>query len=499
MQVSDIQKMLDKAVKNIDEGKNLDEAESIINFLLTKDRNSQILWFYLATIFTRKKYLISSLEFYNKSLSIDDKSLNSTTVYNNIGVVYRELNDYPNSIKSFEKAIEITNKEIEKCKKENDLERFDKLIKHKADFVINLGCMYVAQGCPDKSLKLLNEGLAVESDHNKGHWNRSLVYLEKGEYEKGWKEYEFGSRVMDKDGVTEAERIYNIPKLPYWDGTKGQTVIIFGEQGIGDEIMFASILNEASKDIKIILDCHPRLVEIFRRAFPQMPVYGTRKVGCENIAWQQFFKVDAKLSLASLCKFYRNDEKSFIDQSLIPYISPDQKLYEFYNKKLQALENKPKIGISWTGGIKSTNENERHIPLEEWMPIFKQDVAIISLQYRKDAQKQIAKFHEKHPDIEIHHWQYAVDDYDHTAALVANLDLVISVPQSVVHLAGALGVETWQLCPKKALWQMGVYGKDMPWYSCVHNYWQDNSEKWAPVINKVSENLCNCIQSSIVN
>jgi hypothetical protein len=75
--------------------------------------------------------------------------------------------------------------------------------------------------------------------------------------------------------------------------------------------------------------------------------------------------------------------------------------------------------------------------------------------------------------------------------------LIISVPQSVVHLAGALGVPTWQLTPKKAMWQMGAYGHDMPWYRCVKNYWQDDTHTWEPVIQQIKEELCSLYQMSI--
>lgn len=486
MQVN-LQEKLDKAISIIDKRTNnteeeLREAEDIVNFLLSYDKDSQALWFYLGVIASKRKYNFLAIELFKKSLSLDSESIAATPVYNNLGVVYKEENLINESRDCFDKAIKIHD---EKRKKNGKVKNLDE------DLITNLGSLFVGMGEPDKAIELFDKALKINPKHTQAHWNKSLCLLEKGDYAKGWPEYDYGERLADR-----VERNYSIDNLPTWDGSPQKTVIVYGEQGIGDEIMFASMLPDLMKTCRVILDAHPRLVELFRESFPTIPVFGTRKVSTSYIQWQQFFNVDAKIPIGGLGKFFRNKKEDFPGA---PYLKANDKLIAKYKEKLDSLGDKLKIGISWTGGIKSTNNSERHIPLEKWLPIFNQEVEIISLQYKKDAQSQIDKFNKEHPNIKIHHWQDAVDDYDETAALVSNLDLVISVPQSVVHLAGALGVGTWQLCPKKALWQMGPYGEDMPWYSSVHNFWQDETLTWEPVIQRVSEMLCNCILNSIDN
>ena len=158
-------------------------------------------------------------------------------------------------------------------------------------------------------------------------------------------------------------------------------------------------------------------------------------------------------------------------------------------KKLSLLSSRPKIGLSWKRGIGVTNKNYRCIPLKTLKPLFEFDVDFISLQYHSNARAELDIFHEQEGHEIITHWQDVIDDYDLTAALITNLDLIISVPQSIVHLAGALGVNTIQMCPVKALWQMGPYGENAPWYECVQNFWQKTDGDWPQVVKEVCEGL----------
>ena len=111
---------------------------------------------------------------------------------------------------------------------------------------------------------------------------------------------------------------------------------------------------------------------------------------------------------------------------------------------------------------------------------------------------RVKEFEDAH-NINLNHWQETLNDYDETAGLVENLDLIISVPQSVVHLAGALGQAVWQLAPFRAMWQVGPYGEEMPWYLSATNFWQENDEKWEPVMDRVRNELCNLLAKSISN
>lgn len=457
-------------------GKNLSEAEQIFNEALNNYPDDLNLVFQLASLYGRKGFHALSLVLNKYILSLNPNIMES---HNNCGFMYKQLGMRDEAIKSFTKALDIAKENIKSDKSKNvDL----------AYYYANLGSMYLSNGTPERTLELVKKALELNPQDESPKWNRSLAYLEIGDYEKGFADYDYGDR-MDRT----RDRDYGIKDLPYWDGAKGKTVVVYGEQGIGDELMFASILPDIMADCNVILDAHPRLAHMFRYNFPQIPIFGTRKSKSEEkLPWAKYYPIDAKVSIASLGKFYRKKKEDFPGT---PYMKAQDHIVDKYKKRLETMGGKKKIGISWKGGTIATASLDRKIKIKQILPLLELDehVDFISLQYHQDTKHYLDKLQEETGKV-IHHWQDVLDDYDETAGLVANLDYIISVPQSVVHLAGAMGKQTLQLCPKKGLWQMGPYGENMPWYSCVENLWQDETETWEPVILKAKEKLCNLSQ-----
>jgi tetratricopeptide (TPR) repeat protein len=470
----------------------LNEADELFNVLLNNNKESEVLLHYLSTVYTKKGNHALAIILLQEALRRRPDFIDAI---NNLGYVYKQEQMTEEGRQVFHQLIEMIEKpsyEEERLQTYTQSDLKDaltphaRLVKEKSEFIANLGSMYIATGTPEKAVDILNKAVALDNNNGLALWNRSLAYLELGDYEKGFADYEYGERTERTK-----QRDYHIKDLPFWDGTPGKTVVVYGEQGLGDELMFASMLPDIMKDCLVILDAHPRLADLFRLNFPAMPVYGTRKEKNENLLWTQFHKIDAKIAIGSLGKFYRKKKEDF---PRTPYLKADPHLVAKHKAQLAALSTKPKIGISWKGGTLKTNKNSRKIPMGLLLPLLECDATFISLQYDKDAYKQVEKFNERFP-VHLHHSQSLVDDYDETAGLIANLDLIISVPQSVVHLAGAQGVPTWQLCPKEALWQMGPYGEDMPWYGSVKNFWQDDSKTWEPVIQQVKGELCSLLQT----
>jgi hypothetical protein len=231
------------------------------------------------------------------------------------------------------------------------------------------------------------------------------------------------------------ERItYN--EEPEWDGTKGKKVVVYGEQGIGDQICFASMIPDASKDIEMIIDTHPKLSGLFARSFPQCKVYGTHKLSQKP--WnKEDREFDASFPIGQLGEYYRLTDESFPRAAFLK--SDDERRLMW--KSLFSTKKKPVIGIAWTGGIQRTGRRFRVSQLEDWLPLFRSvNAHWVSLEYRPS--KEIDEFKAKYPEIDLkeYPWATLTEDYDDTAALVAAMDLVVSVPTSVAHLAGALGV-----------------------------------------------------------
>lgn len=475
--------LLKMAKELLDKGENLDLAASYFNRLYNETLNGhgkpEIFLFYLAAVAMKQNHDAMSILLFKEVLRLDPYFIEA---YNNLGYMYKRVAMFDEAKQCFEKVQEILPTQGSNIPDQD-----------KSEYLTNLGSLMIANGTPKLALEYFDKASMIVKDVPYNLWNSSLAYLELGDYEKGFSLYDFGDR-----NAKSAVRKYNRKELPDWDGTPGKTIVVFGEQGIGDEIMFASMLPDAMKDCRVILDSHPRLADLFRLNFPMIPVYGTRKDTSENVMWAYHHNIDAKIAIGSLAKYYRKKEQDF---PRVPYLIPDPVLVEKYSQRLAAISDKPKIGFSWMGGVKSTGRNERHIPLELWVDLFNQfkdQVDFISLQYNKDISDKVKEFELKH-SFTLNHWPDVMEDYDETAGLVANLDLIISAPQSVVHLAASMGTPVWQLTPFKAMWQMGPYGQEMPWYACTRNFWQDPSCRWEPIMDSVREELCNLLAKTIEN
>lgn len=261
---------------------------------------------------------------------------------------------------------------------------------------------------------------------------------------------------------------------PRWDGTKGKRVVVYGEQGIGDEINFASCIPDLQKDCEVLIDCDKRLEGLFRRSFG-VPTFGTRYK--DEHRWAEKEQIDAHVAVGALPQFYRKKDEDFPGT---PYLVPNPVMQVQWRALLDSLGPRMKVGIAWNAGRPHTFGERRSIPLETLAPLFELDCDFISLEYRPP---------EGHEKYGIHHWPWGVEcyDYDQTAALVAELDLVISVTTTVHHLAGALGKECWVLVPERSLWQQN---RDVfPWAKSVKLFRQKGSWPIQTLVQKLSSRL----------
>ena len=324
-------------------------------------------------------------------------------------------------------------------------------IKENGDYYNNLATLYVNEGNASEGEHYARKATELDTENPKTWWNLSLILLEQGKYKEGFEHYEAGLYSGDR-----LLRFYskNHDDIPYWEGQKDKTVVVYGEQGMGDEILFMSALGDVLKDCKeVILDCHPRMVDLFKRSFPEIKhVYDTRKK--ETIDWPKEHKIDYRVAVASLFYLYRKDghfpRKTFL--------KPDPKKVKEYRKWLALAGPPPYIGIGWQGGSKKTHAHERSFKLSHLRPILEQDATFISLQYTEGATEKLRNY-ERDTDIKIHHWPEVINaqaggmNYDDTVALIAALDLVITPNTAAVHVCGAIGQECWTLTPDKCAWR----------------------------------------------
>lgn len=382
---------------------------------------------------------------------------NSSTIWNNLGLCYQEGTDMAEGEACFIKALH-----------RNPQDAFA---------LNNLAQLYVNTAQPEKAINCAERAIEIDPDMPDARYNRGMAKLQMGEWSEGWEGYDYHLGPLMK----RKERVYG--RIPRWTGVKGLTLVAYGEQGIGDEISFASCIPDAAKENKVIVECDSRLTGLFRRSFGDMgvDVYGTRNDN--GINWPAKYEIDASVAFGSLPRYYRNKDEDFTGK---PYLVADPERRLQWRALLDSLGGKIKVGIAWSGGLKNTGKHRRSLVIGDLMPILRQDATFISLQY-KDA-PEIAQLERDH-GIKIHNWPHATQtkDYDDTAALVAELDLVITVTQAVVHLAGGLGVPCWVLTPKEPMWRYGLKKDTMPWYSSVKLYRQ--TKEWMHVIATVATDL----------
>jgi len=322
----------------------------------------------------------------------------------------------------------------------------------------NLAALEIQRCRPEISLKYVEQCLAINPEYQVALSSKGFAYLMMGKWDEGWKYY---ATMLG----TKARPDVRYEDLPMWDGTKGQTVIVYGEQGIGDELIYAEPIRDMAKDCTVILDCMPRLENLFKRSLPEnVIVCGGR--WSDELSLPAGVTPEASIPMAGVPIYYRKSRDAFPGT---PYLKADDEMRVGMRALLDSLGDKPKIGIAWTGGTKRSRCQFRQSSLEDMTPIIRTDKAtFISLQYN-DPSEEMAEF-EKKRGIKVHHfpWITEVKEYDLTAALVAELDLVISVPTSVTQLAGAMGVECWTRVPSVTGWLFTP--KDYAWADAIKLY-----------------------------
>ena len=416
-------------------------------------------------------------------------------VYNALGAAYTDQNEVEKAVQQFRAALALQPDLAEAHSNLGyilfrDLEQFDEGTEHieaalrlapdDAAVLCNWNMVLQHRGRIDEALALCDTLLGRDPGLDEPRVNRALMLLSRGDFAAGWEGYETRKRLPRNEWPHD---------LPWreWDGSDlaGKTVFVHSEQGIGDEIMFASCLPEfIPRAGTCIVECHPKLEPIFRRSFPNAVI--VRKDIWRHSGLKR--APDWKVGIGSLPRFLRNKREDFPRHR--GYLRAEPGRIAYWRERLAALPGRIKVGISWRGGAPSTRRSVRSIPLQMWAPVLTlQDVDFVSVQY-SDCAEEIAQVRST-LGVAITHWPQAIDDYDETAALVAALDLVISVQTAVVHLAGALGQRVWALISAVPEWRYGAAGDVMPWYPSVKLIRQQTLGEWSSLMNRLSGDLKN--------
>lgn len=466
----------------------------------------------LGNCFQEKGYLDEALTYYEKAINLNSDHAVLSNLYNNMGVIYQKKGQFHKSLTYYKKALELAPDQSGIYKNLgtvlHDIGLFDEatdnyrkalgLAPGDAETYCNLGSVFEDKGQFDEASKFYQKALQINPALAEAHWNISLAQLKSGNFEEGWNGYEW--RLLKKDA-----RPSFFPQ-PQWDGRslKGKGLIVAAEQGVGDEIIFASCLPDViSQAALCIAECDKRLVPIFARSFPKASFIERRDLSqVNNTSIPLSFKeklgvADFQIRMGSLPKFLRQDFTDFLERP--SYLVPDNQKVILWRQRYEELGEGLKIGISWKGGSKPSVRLARSTVLGQWTKLFSvPGIHFVNLQYG-DCRGEIGEAREK-MGVTIHDWEDAdpFKDLDDFAAQIAALDLVISVDNSTVHMAGALGVPVWTLLPFACDWRWMREFEDTPWYKSVRLLRQESPGDWNGVFDRIFSTLGQRLETATV-
>ena len=357
------------------------------------------------------------------------------------------------------------------------------------DLYGNLGIALQDLGRIPDALDAYGKALAAAPQNPLYRFHRSLALLLAGRFADAWPDYEV--RLISEDTPRR-----QVP-LARWDGNipaEGD-ILIVAEQGLGDEIMFASCIPDLlGLGARCVIDCHPKLASLFARSFPSAAVRAGTQF--EDLRWlREFPDLRVYVPAGSLPLQFRQSLADFPKHH--GYLRADPAKVSKWRERLATLGPAPKLGISWRGGTVKTRRKLRSPGPDDLLVLLRQPgIDWVSLQY--DATDDELRTLSAAAGVTIHHWTDAIADYDETAALLCSLELVVSVCTAVVHLGGALGRPVWVLAPFSPEWRYGLDREHMPWYPSVRVFRQPAPYEWRPLMERVRYALADWRQTRLM-
>jgi tetratricopeptide (TPR) repeat protein len=354
----------------------------------------------------------------------------------------------------------------------------------------NLGNLFRDQLRFAEAIACYGRAVELRPSFHEARCNRALTRFMTGEIERAWDEYESGWDA-GKRGLAR-------PFIqPRWDGgpLTGRRLIFWGEQGLGDEIIFAGMVPELTAvAARCIVECEKRLVPLFARSFPAAEVI-PRTDPPQPVTAEADLQIPAggagRWLRPSLDRFPRGfPSETRVSLPEKGYLRADPSRVAHWRGRLDALGQGPKVGVCWRSGMTAGLRRLDCTELRDWGPVFAvPNVHLVNLQYddcRAELADACARF-----GAPIHVWPDTdlKQDVDEVAALMTALNLVVSVGTSVACLAGALGRPVWQLTQISSgdCWTMGQ--NYVPWLPSVRIYGHSFNQRWAEVLERIAVDL----------
>jgi tetratricopeptide (TPR) repeat protein len=371
---------------------------------------------------------------------------NHAEAHSNLGVALRESGRMAEAIEEYRIAIRMD----EKC----------------LDAYSNLGAALQDVGRDDEAIAVLEQAVKLSPEYDAAHYNLALALLRKGQYERGWQEYEHRAVAL---------LVRRTFAAPQWDGgeTGGKTILVFAEGGFGDVIQFARYVPMVKKrGGRVVFQVRSELIRLLSQLGADEMIPKDRQAPAFDVHCPL-------LSLAGIFKTRLDD---------IPasrYLSADPAIAGQWASKLGEKKN-VRIGVTWRGDPVHKNDANRSLDPALLLPLGDvSGITLVNLQARDGNAKSTVP----PPELRMVDFTRDISDFAETAGLIEHLDLVISVDTAVAHLAGAMGKKVWLLLPHVADWRWLKDRSDSPWYPTMRIFRQRAAGDWKPVMAEVIRNL----------
>jgi tetratricopeptide (TPR) repeat protein len=338
-----------------------------------------------------------------------------------------------------------------------------------AEISLDLGNALRESGRLDEAVEAYRRSVAQKPGFADAHYGLSWALLLKGELAEGLREYEWRHRLAEAAGATPETT------APRWDGSalEGKRILLQAEQGFGDTLFALRYLPRiVARGGVVVVRAPSPLVRLFRN-----------QCGIERVVTNEEAVSDAAVQcpMMGLPRLFETRVEDIA--AIVPYVTADAELVELWKKRIEGKDPQAqkRVGLVWAGRPTPLN---RSIPFPILSPLMNiQDVSFYSLQ--KGGQAAVAA------GSRIANWDARLTDFAHTAALIANLDLVITIDTAVAHLAGAMGKPVWVMLQFAADWRWFTGRTDSPWYPTMRLSRQKTPGDWTGVVEEVTAALEN--------
>jgi hypothetical protein len=323
-----------------------------------------------------------------------------------------------------------------------------------------------------KGREYAEKSLAYDPEFKDAKFHLANVDLAQQRWPQGWVGYK------TSEG-TKWRKAWTYGSTVEWQGERDAIVMVTGEQGLGDEVMAAGCIPDATRHSrKFIFDCDRRAAALFARSFPDALVVPCRDA--QTVALP--FAPTHHKSLFGLAQLFRSSNAHFPRK---PYLTPNPEYVAMF-RALFAGFGKPVIGLAWSGGFPRTGQAERTAGVSAYLPLMQREDAVwLSLQYKDDQAEVMAYEAKTGQAVYRLPWVTCGPDIDLLAALIASCDEVVGVATAALHIASALGVKTTWLCNRGLNW---VFAPDeLLWYPPTATIWRkDRGESWRECVGQLA-------------